>query len=317
MTTKNLDLEHPMKKNVYLTDGGLETTLIFDNNLSLPCFAAFPLLDTPEGRKTLYDYYSEYAAYTRSINASFVFETPTWRLNSDWLKELKYSDKDMNRFTTLAVKLCRRIQDDFDLNQDSLVSGNIGPRRDGYKADLSMTIEESYNYHLPQILQFSRNGVDLVTAITLTNVNEAVGIVLACRELHVPVVIAFTVETDGKLPSGHTLEHAIEALDAETNFYVKHYMINCAHPSHFIQQVLREGQWQNRIGGLRCNASVLSHAELNEADVLDEGNPSIFAQLQYVISEKLPNLEVLGGCCGTNISHIKSLAKYFNLAKAN
>ena len=136
---------------------------------------------------------------------------------------------------------------------------------------------------------------------------EASGIARAAREAGMPVALSFTVETDGRLPTGQPLNEAIAQVDSETGAYPAYYMINCAHPTHFDTVLAPESEWINRIGGLRANASRMSHAELDEAEELDAGDPVELGQEYADLKRHLPNLTVLGGCCGTDHRHIEQI----------
>jgi S-methylmethionine-dependent homocysteine/selenocysteine methylase len=190
-----------------------------------------------------------------------------------------------------------------------VVSGCIGPRGDGYDPGAIMTVEEAEAYHGRQAQALASAGPDLLSAITMTNVNEATGIARAARSVGLPVVISFTVETDGRLPTGDTLAAAIGAVDAATNSYPAYYMINCAHPTHFADAIDADAAWAKRIGGVRANASRCSHAELDAMTELDAGDPDELAELYRTLRDRLPGLNVLGGCCGTDIRHIVAIAE--------
>ncbi|MGL5793095.1 MAG: homocysteine S-methyltransferase family protein, partial [Waterburya sp.] len=185
----------------------------------------------------------------------------------------------------------------------------IGPRGDGYQpAELMSEIEAQY-YHTEQIEVFSQSNVDLVTAMTMNYVEEAIGISRAAQQANIPVVISFTVETDGKLPTGQTLKDAIAQVDHATNSAPIYYMINCAHPLHFAHVLYSGGDWLDRIKAIRANASIKSHAELDEAEELDDGNPVEFGIQYQKLQTLLPNLNIFGGCCGTDIRHIEEICK--------
>jgi S-methylmethionine-dependent homocysteine/selenocysteine methylase len=200
----------PLKpERIYLTDGGLETTLIFHHGMDLPCFAAFDLMKDKAGRDTLCAYYRRYADLAVKSDCGFIFETPTWRANRDWGAELGYSPDQLEDVNRDAVKLMSSIRKEYENNDSPMViSGNIGPRGDGYVVDNLMSKEQARDYHQHQIDAFARAGTDLVTAITMTYVEEAIGVVLAAQRAGQPSVIGFTTETDGRLPSGSSLEEA-------------------------------------------------------------------------------------------------------------
>lgn len=294
----------------YLTDGGLETTLIFHQGIDLPHFAAFELVDYPEGRNALWEYYTPYLHIAQQYGMNFILETPTWRANPDWGFKLGYPEEALTEINRKSVWFLQELKSSSPDPHKILISGNIGPRGDGYVAEKIMTAEEAYAYHWPQIRAFAREKADLVTAMTLNYTEEAVGIVKAAKKAGVPVVISFTVETDGRLPNGETLQEAIEKTDGFTDGYALHFMINCAHPEHFKHVLGDEGIWKNRIRGIRANASTKSHAELDTSETLDPGDKCLLAEGYIQLKELLPALSIFGGCCGTDHSHLEEICKH-------
>ena len=295
-------------EGMYLTDGGLETTMIFQENQELPYFAACELLRSEDGCNVLHKYFSSYAELASNNKTNFILETPTWRANPSWGGLLGYSIEELIELNKRAVALCKDIRDSYQSEEcHILISGCMGPNGDGYVADEALSVSEAQAFHSTQIRALLEGGVDLVSAFTMSYVEEAVGLALAAKELKVPVVISFTVETDGHLPTGMSLMEAIRTVDEVTDGYVSYYMINCAHPSHF-ESVLNDNEpWLSRIGGLRANASCKSHAELDEATELDEGNPSDLAMSYRGLMDKFKNIRVIGGCCGTSLKHIDAM----------
>jgi len=294
---------------MFLTDGGMETTLIYHEKIELPCFAAFTLLKTAEGVERLRTYYSRYVGLARQAGLGFVLESPTWRANADWGNKLGYSCAELAQVNCQGVELMLEIREQFETPRTPLViSGNIGPRGDGYDAGRIMSVDEAQAYHSDQIGTFQDTQVDLVSAFTLNYVNEAIGIARAAQVARMPVVISFTLETDGRLPTGETLKQAIISVDEATGGAPAYYMINCAHPSHFSGAVASGEDWVKRIGGLRANASRRSHAELDRATDLDDGNPVEFGHEHSELRRMLPHVTVLGGCCGTDHRHVQQIA---------
>ena len=296
--------------DLFLTDGGLETTLIFLEGQELPHFAAFHLFKTPEGANALRKYFRVYGALARTFSTGLVLETPTWRANPDWADKLGYSADALADVNRKSVRLLEEIRSEYETNRTPIViSGCLGPRGDGYIPDTAMSITDAENYHRVQIQTFAETAADLVTAITMNYVEEAVGIARAARRSNVPVVISFTVETDGKLPTGQALGDAIKQVDHATTGYPAYFMINCAHPSHFDKVIRGDEAWAVRIRGLRANASKMSHAELNEAPTLDAGDPSELGQEYAALRKRqLKYLNVMGGCCGTDDRHVEQIA---------
>jgi homocysteine S-methyltransferase len=292
-------------RGLFVTDGGLETELVFHDGIDLPSFAAFPLLDNPDHRARLRHYYDGYLDVARTLGAGFIVETPTWRANPDWATALGYSLEQLDAVNRSAVALAEEIRA-AAADVTVVVSGCIGPRGDGYDPGDAMTPDEAQRYHAVQIGTFATTTADQVTAITMTNAQEAIGIVRAASASGIPAAISFTVETDGRLPTGQPLGEAVEQVDAATDAGAAYFMVNCAHPTHFAG-ALTGGAWQDRLGGVRANASTKSHAELDESTELDEGDPLDLATQHAALRDRLPAVTVLGGCCGTDVRHVAAI----------
>ncbi len=307
MTSSFADTLPP--SGLMLTDGGLETVLIFEHGLDLPEFAAFPLVETDEGRSHLTKYFDDYLRTAAEFGAGFVLETPTWRANADWGATLGYGPDDLRRVNQLAADLALGLRAGWTSEEPLLVSGCLGPRGDGYVPGSRMTPDEAAEYHRPQIAALADAGVDLVTTFTYSYSDEAAGVVAAAAQVGIPVVAGFTVETDGRLPSGETLAEAVAKVDTTTGNYTSWFMVNCAHPEHVAAADIDPTEtWVQRIGAVRSNASRLSHAELDEAEELDAGDPLDLAASYVQLSRSLPAVKILGGCCGTNVAHVRALA---------
>ena len=295
----------------YLTDGGIETTLIFHEGMDLPDFAAFHLLKTSKGDAALRKYFRTYAEIAKKFGTGLILESATWRANADWGRRIGYSAETLANANRKAIHLLEKIREEFETQQMPMViSGCIGPRGDGYIPNSAMTIQEAELYHREQIETFTGSAVDVVTAITMNYVEEAIGIARAAQNVNLPVVLSFTVETDGHLPTGQTLQAAIEQVDEATSGYPAYYMINCAHPTHFEHVLTGEGAWLDRIRGIRANASRKSHTELNEAPDLDSGDPFELGMQYNRLKNRLPHLNVMGGCCGTDHRHVEQIAEF-------
>ncbi len=293
---------------LFLTDGGLETHLIFKKGYDLPFFAAFPLLETKGGRESLKNYYRPYVGLAKNKNCGFILETPTWRSSRDWGNQLGYDIKALDRINREAVDLMKDIRDESDTpDLPTIISGCMGPRGDAYTAVETMNMNDAAEYHRPQVITFADTDADMITAYTMTSSAEAAGLALAAEAEGMPVVISFTVETDGQLPSGEAIEDAILFVDLETGTTPVYYMINCAHPTHF-RGLFQTNAVINRVKGIRANASAKSHEELNQAEELDIGNLIELGRL-YAEIKNSSNISVLGGCCGTDIRHMEEICQ--------
>jgi homocysteine S-methyltransferase len=284
--------------------------MIFEHGLDLPCFASFTLLEREEGVEALHDYYRGYLEIAKRNGAGFTFDTPTWRASSDWGEQLGYSSQALAEVNRKAVGLAEAMREAEETATTPIaVCGTLGPRGDAYAPEELMDAGEAERYHAPQIGVFAAAGVDMVAAYTLTYAEEGIGIARAAAVAEVPAVVSFTLETDGRLPSGEKLEEAIERVDAASDGSPAYFMINCAHPSHFASTLAAPGEWKRRIGGVRANASRRSHQELDEATELDSGNPAELADEYVNLKQALPELRVLGGCCGTDTRHVAGICE--------
>jgi len=284
-----------LEGDLFLTDGGLETTLVFHQGIDLPCFAAIELLKRADGEEILRRYFDAYAEIARRHRAGMILESPTWRANPDWGRELGYNDEELAAANRKSIALLEPLRHEYEAaGRPVVISGCIGPRGDGYVVDRAMSWEEAEAYHRTQIETFASTAADMLSAMTINYVEEAIGIVKAAKGTGMPIALSFTVETDGRLPTGQALGEAIEQVDAETAAHAAYYMINCAHPSHFDSSLVAGERWLERIGGLRANASRMSHADLDEASELDEGDPAELGRAYAALKTRLRNLTVLG-----------------------
>ena len=289
---------------IWIADGGLETTLVFLQGIELPSFAAFPLLDYAAGRDELARYYTPYLREARRRDLPMVLDTPTWRASRDWGAHLGWSTDALARLNAASVGFVCELAREHEV--EVVLDGAMGPRGDGYVVGAVMSADEAADYHAAQVRALADGGADMVTAVTMTYAAEAIGVARAAVDASLPVAISFTVETDGRLPSGQPLAEAIAEVDAATGRAPAYFMINCAHPSHF-ESVL-DGPWVERVRGIRANASRASHAELDQATALDRGDPRELAEDYLRLRESLPGLAVVGGCCGTDHEHIAAIA---------
>jgi S-methylmethionine-dependent homocysteine/selenocysteine methylase len=297
-----------LSDRIFLTDSGMETTLIFRDGLDLPLFASFDLLKDAKGIARVHEYYARHARMARENDLGFILESPTWRANADWGAKLGYSEAALADINRRAIEVMAQVRHEFELPRAPMViSGNIGPRGDGYDPGKTMSADQAQAYHARQINVFRDTEADMVSAFTINYVEEAIGVVRAASAAAMPVVISFTLETDGRLPTGQSLKDAILQTDAATSSASAYYMINCAHPTHF-DAILESGEaWVSRLRGLRANASRRSHAELDQATDLDDGDPVELGQQYRALRHRFGHINVLGGCCGTDHRHVEQI----------
>jgi homocysteine S-methyltransferase len=293
---------------ILVTDGGLETTLIFQDGIDLPHFAAFPLLDSEAGQGALRRYYDSYGAAARRSGAGCILDTPTFRASPEWAAKVGYDRKELARIVHTATRFLGDVRQRWQTaDMPVVVNGAIGPRGDGYSAENKMEADVSEAFHAPQVKIFAEAGADLVMAQTMTHVGEAVGIVRAAEKVGIPVVVSFTVETDGRLPDGTPPHEAVVETDQATGAHPAHYMVNCAHPTHVAPGFASPGQWIARLRGLRANPSPKSHAELNESTTLEAGDPDELAAQLRGLRDRFPHFCIFGGCCGSDHRHAEKI----------
>lgn len=311
-----MSLNNPLFRrgpDLYLTDGGLETTMIFRKGIDLPYFAAFDMLKDEKGCSEMKNYYRNYLDIAASYNTGFILESPTWRANPDWIKKVGYRESELYNINKKAIDMMVELKEEYSGKIRSiLISGCIGPRGDGYIPAEKMSINEAKEYHLQQIRALSETPVDMISAYTINYVEEAIGITLACEEVGLPCVISFTVETDGFLPSGISMKDAIELIDSSVETKPLYYMINCAHPDHFTNEINAgvDHNWTSRINGIRSNASRKSHRELDNSTMLDRGNPRDLGLQNRELKNNLQHMMVFGGCCGTDEEHVQEIIQH-------
>jgi homocysteine S-methyltransferase len=284
----------------------VETDLIFNRGIDLPGFASYPLLETEEGRETLRGYYARLIDMARQKGVGVLLESVTWVANRDRGSAIGYSPENLKDFNIAAIDLIAQVREEKG-DFPTVLSAQMGPRGDGYAPTEQMTADEAEIYHAEQMETLSQTEADLVSAFTLCYPEEAVGIVRTGQRFDMPVAIAFTVETDGRLPTGMPLKEAIETVEDATDSGAAYFLINCAHPDHFTG-VLTDEPWMQRLRGVVTNASRCSHAELDEAEELDDGDPDELGVLVGDLHKKFPHFTVIGGCCGTDMRHLRNIA---------
>ncbi len=298
----------PQMDRFFLTDAGLETDILFNKGIDLPLFSSVTLFTSDAGQDVLEAYYRDFLDLARRMGTGLILESATWRASPDWAVPLGFSADELDALNGAAIELLTGLRAEY-ADVPVVISGCIGPRGDGYDPGKVMRAEEAQAYHAHQAGVLAAAGVDMLAAITMTNVPEAVGMTNAAKALGLSVAISFTVETDGRLPTGDALGDAIAAVDAATDGYPAYYMINCAHPTHFDGVLDANAAWTARIGGVRANASCLSHAELDMMTELDIGDMDDLAARHRALVGRFPNIRVLGGCCGTDLRHVTAIAE--------
>ena len=296
-----------MGRDLYLSYVGAETDIIFNKGIDLPGFASYPLLETDKGKEILRGYYSNLIELARKHGVGVILDSATWVANRDRGAQISQSRQSLERLNIEAIDIIAQMRKQYD-DVSIILCAQVGPRGDGYAPTDLMTAQEAENYHSEQIETLSRSDADFICGSTICYPEEAIGMVRSARRFGKAIAISFTVETDGCLPTGISLKDAIMAVDEATNAAAIYFMVNCAHPDHF-SGVLVDEPWLQRVKGFVANASRCSHAELDEAETLDDGDPLELGVQLAGLRRKFPHISILGGCCGTDMRHMENIAE--------
>ena len=295
--------------DIYLADAGVETDLIFNHGIEIREFAAHTLLPIPQGRKALSRYFEGFLSLANQQNTGFILDTVTWKAHRHWAEKLGATEDELKAANEDNVHFIADLRARFSGNAKPIILNAVmGPRGDAYRPESGISMDSAEEYFSQQLGWLAATEIDMVTALTFNQADEAAGLAKAASKVGLPAVISFTVETNGALPNGQSLAEAISEVDAATGQYPAYYMVNCAHPDHFGGALL-DAPWARRIRGIRANASRQSHAELDAAPELDAGNPHELAQQYRALSNRMPWLNVFGGCCGSDLRHVTEIAR--------
>ena len=295
--------------DMFLTDAGIETDLIFNHGIEIREFAAHTLLPTQQGRAALSRYFEGFLSLADQQNTGFILDTVTWKAHRHWAEKLGATDGELKAANEDNVRFIAELRDRFSGNAKPIVlNAVIGPRGDAYRPEAVVSMDRAEQYYGQQLGWLAATEIDMVTALTFNQAGEAAGLAMAAKNVGLPAVVSFTVETNGALPNGQSLPDAIAEVDAATGRYPAYYMVNCAHPDHFGGALL-DAPWARRIQGIRANASRQSHAELDAAPELDAGNPHELAQQYRELADRMPWLNVFGACCGSDLRHVTEISR--------
>lgn len=295
--------------DIFLADAGVETDLIFNHGIEIREFAAHTLLPVPQGRAALTRYFEGFLRLAGQQNTGFILDTVTWKAHRHWAAKLGATEDELKAANEDNVRFIAELRDRFSANAKPIVlNAVIGPRGDAYKPEAVVLMDSAEQYYAQQLGWLAATEIDMVTALTFNQAGEAAGLAKAAQKAGLPAVVSFTVETNGQLPNGQSLPEAIAEVDTATGRYPAYYMVNCAHPDHF-GDIVMDAPWARRIRGIRANASRRSHAELDAAPELDAGDPHELARQYREIADRMPWLNVFGGCCGSDLRHVTEIAR--------
>ncbi|MCB8822139.1 homocysteine S-methyltransferase family protein [Microvirga rosea] len=298
---------------VFLTDGGIETRLIYEFSLGLRDFASFPELFDSRGRAALRKVYTSYLDVAAQSGRPMLIGSPTWRAHPDGLRHAGFGEPDdLTRVNTEAVSFLRELRREMKLEKQVYIAGVIGPRGDGYRAEGAPQTEEAQHYHHAQARALADAGVDFLYAPTFASRTELIGVALAMAGTGCTYALAPVINGHGDLPDGSSLSEVISFIDATVQPRPLYYLTGCVHASTFSDAVADDDRLQplmpKRLVGMKANASALPPEKLNDLDHVEGDEPAAFARGILNLHNKY-SLRILGGCCGTDAGHIRALAE--------
>jgi homocysteine S-methyltransferase len=299
---------------LFLTEGGIETELMYKWRFELPHVAVFPLLDNPDAVAVMRGIYRRSLDVAAAHGMSAMLTGLDYRASPDWGGLPGYSQEALVEANHQAIDFLRELAREY--NDDLprvLVGGIIGPRGDAYELNRTITADAAEDYHATQLTTLKQADVDFAAAMTFNNIPEAIGVARAATTIGVPLVISLTVDSTSRLKSGPTVAEAVETIDAETDGAPACYMLNCSHPVEF-EPGLTDGDWIRRLRGFRPNASKMEKIALCQIGHLEEGDPVELGRLMGDLARRYPHMDIWGGCCGTGTVHLGEIAK--NVCKA-
>ena len=293
----------------FLTDGGIETEIMYKWGFELPHFAMYPLLDNPDAMAAMRGMYRRYLDVAARHRLSALMGGLDYRASSDWGALLGYSREALAEANFRSIAFLRELADEYvaDIPQ-ILIAGYIGPRGDAYRINRTITAAEAEDYHAVQLATLKAADVDLAWALTFNNTPEAIGVARAAARIGVPLAISFTLNSASRLSSGPSLAQAVETVEAETGGTPAFYSLNCSHPVEF-EPALTAGDWIGRVRGFRPNASKMDKIALCKLGHLEEGDPVELGRLMGALARRYPHMDVWGGCCGTGDVHLDQIAR--------
>jgi homocysteine S-methyltransferase len=295
---------------LFLTEGGSETEIMYRHGYELPEFAMFPLLENPTARAAMRGMYCEQLDVAAEHGLSFLLTGMDYRASPDWGAKLGYSAQALADANIAAIDFLRDIAQDYAGQIPRLLVGGIlGPRGDAYSLNQTITAASAEDYHAVQLQTLKRAGVDFAIAQTINNIPEAVGIARAAAAINMPLSISLTLDSSGRLKSGPSLGEAITEIDRLSDDTAPaFYMLNCSHPVEYAPAITANG-WTHRLRGVRPNASKMEKIALCKLGHIEDGDPVELGQQMADLRARFPHMDIFGGCCGTGAAHLREMAK--------
>lgn len=299
----------PVPGRLYLTEGGIETEIMYKWGHDLPHFAVYPLLEKKAARDDIAAMYRRYLDVAARYGMAALIGGFDYRASPDWGALLGYDEAGLAEANLRSIDFLRDLAGEYSGQiPGARIVGYLGPRGDAYSLNRTMTVEMAEDYHATQIATLKRAQVDLIWAVTFNNPPEAIGAVRAAKSAGMPIAISLTLTGKSKLGSGYTLAEAVEIVDRETDGYVSFFAVNCSHPVEF-EPAFTPGDWTIRIRSIRPNAAKMDKIALCKLGHLEEGDPAELGRLMGDVARRYPHMDIWGGCCGTCETHLDEIAR--------
>jgi homocysteine S-methyltransferase len=270
-----------------------------------PSLVNAPLIYDEAGKASLSEIYQGYLEIAAKAELPFLMCTPTWRANRERVQQSGVDSK----INIDSARFLQNLRDECSTDsQLAKIGGMIGCKNDSYQPELGLSLREAEIFHQWQIDQLASADVDYLIAVTLPNVQEAMGIAKAMSGTGLPYIISFVISRNGNILDGTSLTDAISLIDSESDNKPLGYMINCAYPG-FLCAGSQPATLFDRLIGIQANASSLDHGELDEADALHMDDVTDWGKEMLILNQSY-GMKILGGCCGTGTEHLNYITSH-------
>ncbi len=277
-----------------------------------PDIAHAGLIYTRDSRVILENAYKAYLDVGQKYDLPMVTTTATWRASKQRLAQSGFKDRSVNQDNVrFLMDLCGSYK-----NNEMLVGGNIGPMGDAYRPDQALSRHTAREFHRQQIDSLVEARPDFLQASTLPAFTEAAGIADAMADTGMCYILSFVILENGSLLDGTPLSTAISNIDDTVSRAPIGYAINCVHPDTACSGLKAEiSGLKNRIIGFFGNTSARTPEELDGLAALETEDPELFSCSIENLTRQF-SIPVVGGCCGTDHTHIEFIAARLTKQKA-
>ena len=313
----NAEFPPRLENKFYLTEGGVETEVMYKWGYELPEFAMFPLLDNPEADAVIRNMFRRYLDVAAEQNTGLLLNGHDYRASPDWAAKLGYSAEGLRDMQRRTIQFLDDMRTEYAGRvSDVYIAACIGPRGDAYGTGGEITVDEAEDYHSLQLQNLDGTAADMAVAATFNNIPEAIGVIRAASEKGMPIGVSLTLTPEGRLRSGPSLREAIENVDEATDGRAAWFGTNCSHPLEFEPALYDAGPWLERLRYIRPNAARMDKIALCSLGHLEDGDPVELGEQMGEVARRLPNADIIGGCCGTDERHLSEIAKNVNAVRS-